>query len=156
MLAGIIIIAFRAQDCALVPPHYHIHQLPERVLCYLLHMQMENRFHSRTGLSSTFILESWERQRHRERGREGDRDNYAMFRIRIQMQIPKLILFAKTFTLCCIIGPNPFAGALSVPGLVLKVGHKSHLEILKRRKRDLPEGEGRRGEGETSDESQCQ
>lgn len=69
MLAGIIIIAFTAQDCALVPPHYHIHQLHERVLCSLLHMQMENRFHSRTELSSTFILESWERQRHRERGR---------------------------------------------------------------------------------------
>lgn len=69
MLAVIIIIVFTAQDCALVPPHYHIHQLPERVLCYLLHMQMENRFHSRTELSSTFILECRQTETEKERKR---------------------------------------------------------------------------------------
>lgn len=52
----------------------------------------------------------------RETDTERDREREAettMHRIRIQMQIPKLILFGKTFTLCCIIGPNPFARALA-------------------------------------------
>lgn len=53
-----------------------------------------------------------ETQRDIERGR-GREAETTMHRIRIQMQIPKLILFGKTFTLCCIIGPNPFARALT-------------------------------------------
>lgn len=79
-----------------------------------------------------------------------------MHRIRIQMQIPKLILFGKTFTLCCIIGPSPFARALSLgPWAGSQSWPQKPLGDIKKEKKGFTRG-GEGGEGETSDESQCQ
>lgn len=87
--------------------------------------------------------------RDKERGREAER---TMHRIRIQMQIPKLILFGKTFTLCCIIGPNPFARALSLgPWAGSQSWPQKPLGDIKKEKKGFTSGgKGERGKHQTS------